>query len=65
MLWKPFFALIAALEFWMLFFGLRCGVLPTYVSTPVTRKRERKAFALTAVIYAAVGLSALVVLAVI
>ena len=57
--WKNVLFFIAALAFWMLLFGLRSGVLPTYVSAPVTRQHERRAFRVAAFVYAFVALAAL------
>ena len=57
--WKFVLFLIAALAFWLLLFGLRSGVLPTYVSAPVTRRHERRAFKVTAFVYAFVFVIAL------
>jgi hypothetical protein len=62
---KSVFILVASLAFWMLFWGLRCGVLPIYVSAPVTRKHEARTFVVTAVIYLVLALTALVVAVVI
>ena len=57
--WKFVLFFIAALAAWMLLFGLRAGVLPTYVSAPVTRRHEGRAFKVTAFVYAFVSLAAL------